>query len=137
MKTQKTKFTAIFSATLFLTAIFFALAANASAQKLKPGEIIYSRRASVNSLGCVDSSIWTMGADGSNDRLLFTNGLHPRISPDGRFLLFKRFLPQFGCGPNCGGASFLHLRLFFLTAVGTYYRKFYSSPDCLTIWNTQ
>ncbi len=41
--------------------------------------------------GANSPTIWIVGQDGSNDRFI-TNGTMPRISDDGRFLLFKRFL---------------------------------------------
>ena len=72
------------------------------AQLLKPGEIIYSRAATVAGGNCDTASIWAVGQDGSNDRFI-TNGLHPRISPDGRLILFKRFDPSAACGPFFNG----------------------------------
>ncbi|MCY7375204.1 MAG: hypothetical protein LH472_04445, partial [Pyrinomonadaceae bacterium] len=70
----------------------------ASAQILKPGELIYSRAATVQGGNCDTGSVWAVGQDGSNDRFI-TLGFHPRISPDGRFLLFKRFHPSSLCSP--------------------------------------
>jgi Tol biopolymer transport system component len=72
------------------------------AQILKPGEIVYSRAATVPAGNCDTAAIWVVGQDGSNDRFI-TNGLHPRISPDGRYLLFKRFDPNAACGPFTNG----------------------------------
>jgi hypothetical protein len=40
--------------------------------------------------GTNQPTIWAVGQDGSNDRFI-TNGTMPRISDDGRFLLFKSF----------------------------------------------
>lgn len=65
---------------------------------LKPGEIVYSRAATVDGGNCDTASIWVVGQDGLNDRFI-TNGLHPRISPDGRYLMFKRFHPSSLCSP--------------------------------------
>ncbi len=96
----------MFSATLFLIAVFVWLApVIASAQMLKPGEIVYSRAATVPGGSCETAAIWVVGQDGSNDRFI-TNGSHPRISPDGRTILFKRFHPSAACGPfgNTGAA---------------------------------
>jgi hypothetical protein len=73
-----------------------------SAQILKPGEVIYSRAATVPGGNCDTAAIWVVGQDGSNDRMI-TNGLHPRISPDGRYLLFKRFASNAACGPFFNG----------------------------------
>lgn len=98
MNTRKIKFTSILLATLFLAVIVWFAPVVASAQILKPGEIIYSRAATVQGGNCDTASIWVVGQDGSNDRFI-TQGLHPRISPDGRFLLFKRFNPNSLCSP--------------------------------------
>mgnify|MGYP003389995541 CR=1 FL=1 len=97
MNTRKVEFTATLSATLFLAAIVWFAPVIASAEVLKPGELIYSRAAAVGG-NCDTAAIWVVGQDGSNDRFI-TNGLHPRISPDGRFLLFKRFNPSSLCSP--------------------------------------
>ncbi|MEP7075110.1 MAG: FG-GAP-like repeat-containing protein, partial [Acidobacteriota bacterium] len=78
------------------------VAVSASAQILKPGEIIYSRVPTVPGQNCSTASIWVVGQDGSNDRFI-TNGLHPRISPDGRLILFKRFDPNTLCNPFFNG----------------------------------
>lgn len=74
------------------------LALGIEAAVLKPGEIVYSRAATVDGGNCDTASIWVVGQDGLNDRFI-TNGLHPRISPDGRYLLFKRFNPSSICAP--------------------------------------
>ncbi len=89
--------------------IIFTLAglSSASAQLLKPGEIVYSRATQGNN--CLTAAIWVVGLDGSNDRFI-TNGLHPRISPDGRYLLFKRFDGSVACGPFTNGAPQFWIR---------------------------
>lgn len=69
------------------------LTLSAPAQQLKPTEIVYSRLPNnVNAppIGTNQPTIWIVGQDGTNDRFL-TNGTAPRVSDDGRFLLFKRF----------------------------------------------
>ena len=106
MKTRKIKFTTMLSATLFAAAAFVWLApVVASSQTLlKPGEIIYGRTFTTGQQTCVTMSVWAVGQDGSNDRLLFTNALHPRISPDGRFIMFKRFVAGL-CIPFTGAAE--------------------------------
>ena len=83
--------------------LFFALCfiSSVSAQILKPGEIIYSRQGTLG--GCIDAGIWAVGQDGANDRFI-TQGLHPRISPDGRLILFKRFDLSVACGPFNNGS---------------------------------
>lgn len=78
---------------MFGMVVIFAAISNLSAQQLKPTEIIYSRMPNnVNAppTGSNQPTIWVVGQDGSNDRFI-TNGTAPRISDDGRFLLFKRF----------------------------------------------
>ena len=94
MKTQKIKFAAKLSSILFLAAAFACFIPPAiSAQILKPGEIVYSRQpANINAppSGANSPTVWAVGQDGANDRQL-TTGTQPRISDDGRFLLFKRF----------------------------------------------
>ena len=95
MKTQKIKFTAL--PLILLLAMFFWLAPRARAQILKPGELIYSRAATVEG-NCSTGAIWAVGQDGSNDRFI-TQGHHPRISPDGRYLMFKRFDGASLCSP--------------------------------------
>ena len=91
--------------------LFFVLMAwlvsSASAQLLKPGEIIYSR--ATQGGDCLTAAIWVVGPDGSNDRFI-TNGLHPRISPDGRYLLFKRFNATTACAPFTNGAPEFWIR---------------------------
>ena len=74
-----------------------------SAQILKPGEIVYSRVATVPGGNCDSAAIWAVGQDGTNDRFI-TNGLHPRISPDGYLILFKRFASNTSCGPFFNGS---------------------------------
>jgi FG-GAP-like repeat len=73
--------------------LIFILTVAATAQILKPKEIIYSRLPNnVNQppTGLNQPTIWAVGQDGSNDRFI-TYGTKPRISDDGRFLLFNRF----------------------------------------------
>ncbi|MEO6390885.1 MAG: hypothetical protein ABIP75_03475, partial [Pyrinomonadaceae bacterium] len=77
-------------------------AARVSAQILKPGEIVYGRAAIAAGGNCSSAAIWAVGQDGSNDRFI-TNGLHPRISPNGRLILFKRFDPNTLCNPFFNG----------------------------------
>ena len=94
--------------TIFL--MLWLLAAAVSGQQLKPTEIIYSRLPNnINAppTGANQPTIWAVGQDGSNDRFI-TNGTFPRISDDGRFLLFKRFTrhPSF-FNPFGGYADFL------------------------------
>ena len=71
MKTRKIKFTAALSAMLFLTAAFILFApATASAQILKPGEVIYSRMpGNVNAppTGANSPTIWVVGLFGSDE----------------------------------------------------------------------
>lgn len=65
----------------------------AHSQQLKPTEIIYSRMPTnvlAPPVGANQPTIWAVGQDGSNDRFI-TNGTMPRISDDGRFLVFKSF----------------------------------------------
>ena len=78
---------AAFVAAIILTAIF-----SVAAQQLKPTEIIYSRlptNLNAAPTGANSPTIWAVGQDGSNDRQIAL-GTQPRISDDGRFLLFKR-----------------------------------------------
>lgn len=80
--------------TILTTIVALFLAAGAHSQQLKPSEIIYSRMPTdvfAPPTGANSPTIWIVGQDGSNDRFI-TNGTMPRISDDGRFLLFKRFL---------------------------------------------
>ncbi len=92
MKVQKIKIAfAAFAAMLFFTT-------GALAQILKPGELIYSRASTAPNGSCDTGAVWAVGQDGSNDRYI-TLGFHPRISPDGRYLMFKRFDPSSLCSP--------------------------------------
>jgi hypothetical protein len=78
---------------LSVTCLLVVLIGTSWAQQLKPTEIIYSRLPNnVNAppVGSNQPTIWVVGQDGSNDRQI-TTGTFPRISDDGRFLLFKRF----------------------------------------------
>ncbi len=71
----------------------FGLSITGSAQLLKPTELIYSRRPTnqnASPSGANSPTIWAVGQDGSDDRQI-TTGTMPRVSDDGRFLLFKRF----------------------------------------------
>ncbi len=79
-----------------LAAMLFS--ADARAQILKPGELIYSRASTAPNGSCDTGAVWAVGQDGSNDRYI-TLGFHPRISPDGRYLMFKRFDPSSLCAP--------------------------------------
>lgn len=77
---------------LFLCFIYL-FGTHVYSQQLKPGEIMYSRMPTdMNAppTGANSPTVWIVGQDGSNDRFI-TNGTMPRISDDGRFLLFKRF----------------------------------------------
>ena len=103
MKTQRLKFTRTVALFLTAAAVVWFAPVTTSAQLLKPGEIVYSRAATVPGGNCDSATIWAVGQDGSNDRLI-THGLHPRISPDGRLILFKRFPPEAACGPFFNGA---------------------------------
>ncbi len=104
MKTSNTKITTFNLLAIFVTTLFVLFSTgNASAQILKPSEIIYSRAATVVGGNCDTAQIWVVGLDGSNDRFI-TQGLHPRISPDGRYLLFKRYPSNVACYPFLNGA---------------------------------
>ncbi len=84
----------VWSKIIFIISIvLFANVLNVFSQQLKPKEIIYSRLPNnINAppTGANQPTIWAVGQDGSNDRFI-TFGTFPRISDDGRFLLFKRF----------------------------------------------
>ncbi len=90
--------------------LFFALCfgyGQVSAQILKPGEIIYSRLPNDINAPPRDANqptIWAVGQDGTNDRQI-TTGTAPRISDDGRFLLFKRFTRHPTFNPFGGNAD--------------------------------
>ncbi len=99
----------ISSSFIFFVIILFVGFVSAKAQNLKPGEIVYSRAPTVVGGNCDTAEIWVVGPDGSNDRFL-TNGLHPRISPDGRLILFKRFSPSTLCAPFFNGAPIWWVR---------------------------
>ena len=73
--------------------IIIVFANAAAAQPPKPTEVIYSRMPAnifTSPTGANSPTIWAVGQDGSNDRFI-TNGTLPRVSDDGRYLLFKRF----------------------------------------------
>ena len=95
MKTRKINLIAF--PVVVLAAMLYLLAPNAQAQILKPGELIYSRAANVGE-NCSSGAIWALGQDGSNYRFI-AQGHHPRISPDGRYLMFKRFNSSSLCSP--------------------------------------
>ena len=102
MNTKKNKFTAILSATLFLTAAFVCFTpAIALAQTiLKPGEIIYGRGITNPTGGGTCNTAARFGRSGRTARTTgccLRNALHPRISPDGRFILFQRFSASTAC----------------------------------------
>lgn len=83
----------------------------AAAQILKPKEIIYSRlptNPQAPAQGTNQPTIWVVGQDGANDRFI-TYGTKPRISDDGRFLLFNRFTraPGGWYNPFGGYADFI------------------------------
>src|SRR5690606_3837002 len=84
------------------------LTANVPAQALKPTEIIYSRLPADLTqppTGANSPTVWAVGQDGANDRQI-TTGTAPRISDDGRFLLFKRFTRANFFNPFGGFADF-------------------------------
>ena len=84
MKIQEIKITPFILSAIFVTALLGLFSSGlASAQILKPGELIYSRAATAVGGNCDTAQIWVVGLDGSNDRFI-TQGLHPRISPDGK-----------------------------------------------------
>ncbi len=103
MKTRENRLNLISSSMAFVAIVFVCFASDVSAQLLKPGELIYSRAATVPGGNCDTATIWVVGLDGSNDRFI-TNGLHPRISPDARFILFKRYNSSTSCDPFFNGA---------------------------------
>ena len=89
----------------FICILILTFSATLTAQQLKPKEIIYSRLpANPNSPPneANQPTIWVVGQDGSNDRFI-TNGTKPRISDDGRFLLFNRFTRSPGFYDPFGG----------------------------------
>ena len=70
----------------------------ATAQQLKPKEIIYSRLPTdlnQSPTGANSPTIWAVGQDGANDRQIAV-GMEPRISDDGRYLLFRRIVAAAG-----------------------------------------
>ena len=78
--------------------ILFTLISAAAAQQLKPTEIVYSRLPTdllQSPTGANSPTIWAVGQDGANDRMI-TAGMEPRISDDGRFLLFRRIVAAAG-----------------------------------------
>ncbi|HQU82507.1 MAG TPA: FG-GAP-like repeat-containing protein [Pyrinomonadaceae bacterium] len=87
---------------ILFAALSFLATANLQAQMLKPGEIVYGRTQSETNGACATAAIWAVGQDGSNDRFV-TFGRHPRISPDGRKLLFKRWASNVSCSGGFEG----------------------------------
>ncbi len=90
---------------IFICFLILTFSATLAAQRLKPKEIIYSRLPADPNLpanGANQPTIWAVGQDGSNDRFI-TYGTKPRISDDGRFLLFNRFTRSSGQYNPFGG----------------------------------
>ena len=88
---------AILSLTI-LSTIIFVFVQTATAQQLKPKEIVYSRlptNLNAAPTGANSPTIWAVGQDGANDRMI-TSGMEPRISDDGRYLLFRRIVAAEG-----------------------------------------
>ncbi|MBS1792982.1 MAG: VCBS repeat-containing protein [Acidobacteria bacterium] len=87
-------------------------AAAAFGQQLKPTEIIYSRLPTnpfQAPQGTNQPAVWAVGQDGSNDRFI-TYGTMPRISDDGRFLIFKRFTRNTASYNPFGGYADIFIR---------------------------
>ena len=83
---------------VLLFAFFPVICMMATAQQLKPKEIIYSRLPTdlnQSPTGANSPTIWAIGQDGANDRQIAV-GMEPRISDDGRFLLFRRIVAAAG-----------------------------------------
>ncbi len=96
MKIYQKKFKVWRSA--MILAIVFLFALTATAQQLKPKEIIYSRLPTdLNSAptGANSPTVWAVGQDGGGDRQIAV-GMEPRISDDGRYLLFRRIIAAQG-----------------------------------------
>ena len=87
---------------LFILVITCFFSSDASAKLLKPGEIVYGRTQSETNGACTTAAIWAVGQDGANDRFI-TFGRHPRISADGRKLLFKRWASNVTCTSGFDG----------------------------------
>lgn len=92
----------IIKQSVLVSTVLFILTVSASGQLLKPGEIIYGRTQSETNGACTTAAVWAVGQDGSNDRFI-TFGRHPRISPDGRKILFKRWASNVSCGSGFEG----------------------------------
>lgn len=78
--------------------MFFVFLQTATAQQLKPKEIIYSRLPTDLNSAPTDANsptIWAVGQDGGGDRQIAV-GMEPRISDDGRYLLFRRIVAAAG-----------------------------------------
>jgi hypothetical protein len=87
MKNQRIKITPPMLAMLFLTAVFVCLTTlRVSAQTLEAGDIIYSRLPVAPS---TSGTVWAIRQNGTNDRQIAV-GSQPRLSPNGRYLLFRR-----------------------------------------------
>ena len=75
---------------IFISFVFAALSASAApqvfAQTIITGQIIYSR---LPVAGDTIGTVWAVNADGTNDRQVAV-GNQPRISANGRYLLFRR-----------------------------------------------
>jgi hypothetical protein len=92
--------------------VYLVFTAAVNGQQLKPTEIIYSRMPadpSTPPTGTNQPSIWAVGQDGSNDRFI-TYGTKPRISDDGRFLVFLRFTRNSCCYNPVGGYADFYVR---------------------------
>ena len=96
MKNHQNK-TVILRLAMALT-VFFVFVQTAMAQQLKPKEILYSRLPTdlnQSPTGANSPTIWAVGQDGGGDRQIAV-GMEPRISDDGRFLLFRRIVAAAG-----------------------------------------
>ncbi len=124
-----------------LSTIIFVFVQTATAQQLKPKEIIYSRlqtNLQAAPTGANQPTIWAIGQDGANDRQI-TTGTQPRISDDGRYLLFKRFpgSPNNPYGNPWGGDGQLWVRelatgtetMIFSWYYAGYVLGYYFSPE--------
>jgi hypothetical protein len=83
---------------IILAIIFVFGQLTATAQQLKPTEIVYSRLPTDLTQPPTDANsptVWAVGQDGANDRQI-TAGMEPRISDDGRYLLFRRIVAAQG-----------------------------------------
>lgn len=92
------KISQLFFVFILLAAFICFMPRNSPAQILKPGELIYNRASTSPSGNCDTGAVWAVGLDGANDRFI-RPGFHPRISPDGRYLMFKRIDSASLCVP--------------------------------------